>query len=1165
VPIQTEDIKLLKSAVMADVPEGGGAMTGAQIIDGLSNNLFTDTSSMDRGTGRTQVRKLFGVAHSDDTDTLLGAHAIVTKAPADPRIHCALIKTGGWADMRSAAQAAIEKYVVKGPHAQFQLYDTHYAESLQLRLISALGGTPPAGGDALVLVNPDGAEQAVRILKVSTIKQDVAMAEGGGVVIVNATVATCDIGNALDKDFFGPPAHRAGIDEDLFAKVYTTNIAGGARFYGIKPLGLNGAVGDYAATTSGGIYAPIVPAATVESPLVDLYPLAVRGSLSRTALRSVTLPAAVMDLGVGAALLLPTPMEPGSVSISHAGTVFGDDGAGVLKLGAVAVGAIDYAGKRITVNLGSYGLAACEVTYRPATPGGAATHSAGVKVTTANQGRVYTHAFEPPPAPGTLGVSYMAQARWYDMADNANGRLAGADPAYGVGSINYDTGSASVTLGAIPDVGGTILYQWGDASAAAPYAGAAPTRLSALLDLPWAASLATITLAWTVGGVARAATCDASGNLSGDASGKVAATYKLSSGTWQYVNEVAFEPAAVPDGAVTASWTAAAATSSTATSSGSGNYALAQTPVAPGSVALTVACASQDNFDVPASLYVVDNGAGVLIAPNQGGAVVGSVNYATGAVHLNDAVALSVYERLVKSYAIDGSNAYYEWRELRVGHACALLNSSIAAISHRKAGAGAASSVVVALPAVWEMQLPVPAGLTLGLSGLVFTVGGAVYAASAGALSRGWSVATGAADAAAGTVLGTGRITVAKPPAGSANDVVLVSASVDKSGSLTVGQGVFRVASTPLKVGVFQIQAGALVGSADDAGLISGGGWEGRVDYQRGIVEWSRVMGVVTGYASWQAFAPIAASALSYNAVFLQYLPLDKDLLGLDTVRLPLDGKVPIFRAGDLVVVHNTLSTQLPNPLVKGTAYSLGRERIASVRVKDALGAIVPSSLYASDLNPGTLAVKVGSDITPYTQPLTVENRIEDMVQCVSADISGQLKFASSLTHAYPAGTSFVSGVLAFGDMFARVYGDIEQETWTGEWSDELIGSAPLSSFNAAQYPITTTNRGAITERWALIFSTSGTAFRIVGESVGVIGTGTINAECAPINPATGAPYFRVPEGGWGAGWSTGNVLRFNTMACGAPFWAVRTILQGPASVDSDVFELAFRSDTDRP
>lgn len=58
-PIQSGDVKLLKSAVMADVPEGGGAPTGNTIADGVSNAIFPDISELDRAGGRVNLRKSF--------------------------------------------------------------------------------------------------------------------------------------------------------------------------------------------------------------------------------------------------------------------------------------------------------------------------------------------------------------------------------------------------------------------------------------------------------------------------------------------------------------------------------------------------------------------------------------------------------------------------------------------------------------------------------------------------------------------------------------------------------------------------------------------------------------------------------------------------------------------------------------------------------------------------------------------------------------------------------------------------------------------------------------------------------------------------------------------------------------------------------------------------
>jgi hypothetical protein len=137
-----------------------------------------------------------------------------------------------------------------------------------------------------------------------------------------------------------------------------------------------------------------------------------------------------------------------------------------------------------------------------------------------------------------------------------------------------------------------------------------------------------------------------------------------------------------------------------------------------------------------------------------------------------------------------------------------------------------------------------------------------------------------------------------------------------------------------------------------------------------------------------------------------------------------------------------------------------------------------------------------------------------------------------------------------------------DQATWTGVWSDRLIGSATSAEYNATQYPIVVTNAGAIQERWALIFDNT-TTVRVVGESVGQIATLPITSPIAPLNPATGAPYFSVAAQGWGAGWSTGNVLRFNTVAANTPVWIARTVQPGPPGSGTDAFRIQIRGDAD--
>ena len=85
-----------------------------------------------------------------------------------------------------------------------------------------------------------------------------------------------------------------------------------------------------------------------------------------------------------------------------------------------------------------------------------------------------------------------------------------------------------------------------------------------------------------------------------------------------------------------------------------------------------------------------------------------------------------------------------------------------------------------------------------------------------------------------------------------------------------------------------------------------------------------------------------------------------------------------------------------------------------------------------------------------------------------------------------------------------------------------------------------------------------------MGEYTGQIGQGNVNADFSPINPVTGVPYFTVKKEGWGAGWASGNVLRFNTIAATYPVWVIRTVKQSEPTVLSDQFQIMLRGDIDR-
>ena len=167
----------------------------------------------------------------------------------------------------------------------------------------------------------------------------------------------------------------------------------------------------------------------------------------------------------------------------------------------------------------------------------------------------------------------------------------------------------------------------------------------------------------------------------------------------------------------------------------------------------------------------------------------------------------------------------------------------------------------------------------------------------------------------------------------------------------------------------------------------------------------------------------------------------------------------------------------------------------------------------------------------------------------------------SALTHDFPAETSFLSTALILDqELQATAFNVFSQTSWTGVWSDVLIGSSPTGQYNTVVAPFQMTNRGSIRERWRIEF-TSVTAFRLIGETVGQVGTGDVNTLFSPINPTTGDPYVTILAAGWSAGWNIGNQVRFNTEGAQAPIWLNRTTLPGPLTDPVDRVQIALRGD----
>lgn len=384
----------------------------------------------------------------------------------------------------------------------------------------------------------------------------------------------------------------------------------------------------------------------------------------------------------------------------------------------------------------------------------------------------------------------------------------------------------------------------------------------------------------------------------------------------------------------------------------------------------------------------------------------------------------------------------------------------------------------------------------------------------------------------------------------------------------------FRTPGSPLREGSFVVRATTLDGTlltatADVNGVINASKIRGQIDWTMGLarlVFGERVVAAGNEGQPWYDAAnvdgdgniwrPLAVDpgSVIFGTVIYRSIPADPAIIGIDPVRLPIDGRVVVYQPGNVLIVHHTQTTSVASP-VAGATHNLGRTQIALIEVFDADGTPIEDVWYTLDLAAGTLTWANPLNLSAYTLPAIIRDRIEFATQCSDVQITGEIGLQAPLPRSFPAG-SMVSSAIAYGDMQARVTNLFDQATYVaGQWSDELAGAPAAGTYNDTVYPIAVTNESSIDERWAIRF-TSASNVQVLGETVGVILETSIASVIAPVNPVSGEPYFSIAVEGWGTGWAAGNLVRFNTIAASKPIWAARTTRQGEITESEDAVRI---------
>ena len=449
--INASDIKLLESEVMADTTDGGGRRTSRVVPDGIAGNIFPKVSRLDSVYGRVNLRKVYGAVQTANTDTYAGAHAVLTDAPDNANIHTTLFSTGSEYDTRTAARDRIESYVTSGPESRMILLGRQLPGQQTFLAYQREEEVLPEVGSVYCLSNESGSTvTSQQYVRVQDVTSEVRTFEDG-IGTFRRRVVTVDVGVALRYEFNGPSTADRYSSVARASRVRDTTVVDAARYFGIQKFAVGAGQNDLEVQVQS-VYTPIVPTTNRETPIANEN---ISDALNIVASRASTISESVTGHSAGVTRYLSRGIVPGSLSIGGVT----DNKLGVLN-GTGFVGTVDYETGAV-YRSGGNASTSLTATYTPAAAVAQPAHTIDVSVDLNNRGTVYVLTLNPLPNPGSIIVDYRALGKWYRLRDLGDGSLAGTDPAYGVGTITYASGSLVLTLGALPDVDSSVIVSWG--------------------------------------------------------------------------------------------------------------------------------------------------------------------------------------------------------------------------------------------------------------------------------------------------------------------------------------------------------------------------------------------------------------------------------------------------------------------------------------------------------------------------------------------------------------------------------------------------------------------------------------------------------------------------------------------------------------------------------
>ena len=1164
--ITQNDLEILKSEIMADTTDGGGLPTGIAVIDGVSNNLFPDVSDIDRLIGRVRLRKVSLAVKTANAELLQAVRMLFTELPENPNISVFAFKPSSFADRRADAQNSIESYLTLGIRAAGHLLETQLKGQRVIQLSLDNSDDVPKAGSPLVLVQNEGQVdefyQYIKPIKVSTARRSFQLDFDKRVTRI---VAAIEFGEALRYSFSGltVPEFYSNAPTLRRAVLREAQVSDAAKYYSASRLAQPVVAMQSRQVKLESIFTQIVPSSLTETALPLLDPVGQSKALIKATDGTVAINQSI-SVNPSTAWQVGSSIYPSSINIAVSGVTMTDADGELRDVSGVIYGSVDYSAGRITwYDTANFGIKTVTGSFTPAGSTMRVMQSELIYTPEVDVGSSYIRELQAKPARGSMQASFQVGGQATIIRDNAKGALVDNDgKSYGI--LDYENKIVQLVLPAIPDAESAIVFTYstdlgttnvGGQSVKGCFDFTAQGYIPANSIITWGSKSATIS----------------NGVITGDATGTFDGFY------------LRIKPNQLPAPNTTFSIGYSTPTDTTeinmgrgdATATSGNQFAFNVGAIDAGKIKGFVNITSGEwvTADGTAELTEFhmsfsDDGLGNIVKTSLNNAtkigaatkdlnvtLSGTVNYATGAVVIMVNASANLYD-IVSTISKDPRYKYFKYIDAKVisySEKLTPATASVTAIHYEYSGTnnvtGTETTTLEWSANSLTLELPKSADAPI-LPSSVFIDG----AHDNNGLMVRNGVTVGSVDYANGVVELTAWLAGANS--------IKIDGAIRELAVPPVSSIVFRTASAPIKNGTFSINLTVdgvpyQLTAENDGTFGSGISYtDGKLDRGvTGFIEYKT--GVVALYGN-----NIDPESVTYTGMAYSYLPLDSSLIGLDPVRLPSDGRVPFVRKGDSIAITELKTMQLATNAASNT-FNLGFERLSDVNVVDITGKKVSFDYLDIDLDAGTLKLNSSFVMTGLTAPLTAKYRIMDIALVIETDISGRVTLSTPITHDYSTAAVFSSMLLA-GDMQARAFNVFSQESWTSIFSDSLIGDAATSQLQVTNNPIVITNRDAIEERWALIF-TGSTSFRIVGQTVGEIGVGSINGATSPLNPMTGQPYFTIPQAAWGTGWSANNLVRFNTAAAKYPVWIGNAIQQHQgSSSDNYDFTIAYHANIDR-